>query len=182
MNPPFPGHKLFEELILDFDISSKDRRRYTFLLKNIPNHWLENMNDQDNDAVDIIIDKLVKTKKVPKYAYDMIQAPSSPDKRYEYWKDKLTVPHDVNWESVHIVNFKCSIDTRLGSFYFKLFHKSIALNDFLFMIKRKDSPNCNFCDKMAETMVHLFCDCEVVTPIWHGILQTIHLKYNPDFT
>ena len=63
LNPPFPGHKLFEELILDFDISSKDRRKYTFLLKNIPNHWLENMNDQDNDVVDIIIDKLVKTKK-----------------------------------------------------------------------------------------------------------------------
>ena len=30
-------------------------------------------------------------------------------------------------------------------------------------------------------MVHLFCDCEAVTPIWHGILQIIHLKYNPDF-
>ena len=34
---------------------------------------------------------------------------------------------------------------------------------------------------MSETMVHLFCDCEAVTPIWHGILQIIHLKYNPDF-
>ena len=88
----------------------------------------------------------------------------------------------MNWESVHIVNFKCSIDTRLRSFYFKLFHKIIALNDFLFMIKRKDSPIATFViNKMTETMVHLFCDCEVVTPIWHGILQTIHLKYNPDF-
>ena len=49
------------------------------------------------------------------------------------------------------------------------------------MIKRKDSPNCNFCDKMTETMVHLFCDCEAVTPIWHILLQIIHLKHDPDF-
>ena len=35
---------------------------------------------------------------------------------------------------------------------------------------------------MSETMVHLlFCDCEAVTPICHGILQIIHLKYNPDY-
>ena len=92
----------------------------------------------------------------------MMQAPSSPDKRYEYWKDKLSIPHDANLESVHIVNCKCSIDTRLR-FFFLQFHKSIALNDFLFMIKRKDPPNCNFCDKMSETMVHLLCDCEAVT-------------------
>ena len=63
LNSPFPGHNLFEELILDFDISYKDRRKYTFLLQNIPNHWLEHMNDPDNDVVDIIIDKLVQTKK-----------------------------------------------------------------------------------------------------------------------
>ena len=49
----------------------------------------------------------------------------------------------MNWESVHIVNFKCSIDTRLRSFYFKLLKKSIALNYFLFR-KCLESPLTNF--------------------------------------
>ena len=40
LNPPLPGFKLFEELILDFDISNKDRRKYNFLIKNIPNFYL----------------------------------------------------------------------------------------------------------------------------------------------
>ena len=29
-NPPFPGHKLFEELVLDFGIPSGDRRKFNF--------------------------------------------------------------------------------------------------------------------------------------------------------
>ena len=140
LNPPFPGHKLFEELILDFDVSHKDRRKYNFLLKNIPNCWLEttNIKNTDYNAVDTIIEKLVQIKKVPRYAYYVIQDSCTPDKRYEFWKNIVTLPPDLNWKLVHDVNFWCSIDTRLRSFYFKIFHKSIALNDFLFKIKRKD--------------------------------------------
>ena len=138
MNPPFPGHKLFEELILDFDVSRKDRRRYNFLLKNIPNSWLEtaNIGDNDNDVIDMIIDKLVQTKNISKYAYQVLQDSCTPEQRYGYWKDNVTVPLDLNWKLVHNVNFMCSIDTRLCSFYFKTFHKAIALNAFLFKIKR----------------------------------------------
>ena len=39
LNPPLPGRKLFEELVLDFDISPQDRRKYNFLMKNIPEDW-----------------------------------------------------------------------------------------------------------------------------------------------
>ena len=43
---------------------------------------------------------------------------------------------DTDWDEIHIRNFKCSIDTRLRSLYFKIFHKAIAFNDFLFKINR----------------------------------------------
>ena len=36
LDPPHPGAKLFEELILDFEVSRKDRRKYNFLMQNIP--------------------------------------------------------------------------------------------------------------------------------------------------
>ena len=57
----------------------------------------------------------------------------------------------------------------------------MPLNDFLFKIKRKDSPNCIFYDKEIEIIVHLFCDCESVAHLWHDLLQIIHLKEDPDF-
>jgi hypothetical protein len=52
LNPPHPGHKLFEELILDFDISQKDRRKYDFWVQNVlapnaPNSWIDYPNTQD---------------------------------------------------------------------------------------------------------------------------------------
>ena len=34
--PPHPGSKYFEELILDYDINPRDRRKYNFLMKNVP--------------------------------------------------------------------------------------------------------------------------------------------------
>ena len=70
----------------------------------------------------------------------------------------------------------CTIDTRLRSFYFKIFHKAIALNDFLYKIKRKNSPNCSLCNKEEETMVHIFCDCEKVIPVWQDLLDIIGQK------
>ena len=86
LNPPLLGHKIFEELILDFEISHKDRRKYTFLIKNIPSEWLENPNLEDVNVVDTIINDLVKAKKVPRYSYNIFQDACTPDKRYEYWE------------------------------------------------------------------------------------------------
>ena len=58
-----------------------------------------------------------------------------------------------------------------------MFHKAIALNDFIFKIKRRESPNCSLCDKNEETLIHLFCECEKVTKIWHD-LRTIISQSN----
>ena len=181
LNPPFPGYKLFEELVLDFNIPQSDRRKYNFLMRNVPEEWLENPNAQNNEVFDTLIAKLMSIKKIPSYAYKVLCNQCPPQNRYDYWHDKLTVPQDTNWDKIHINNFRCTIDTRLRSFYFKVFHKAIALNAFLYKIKRKDSPNCSFCDKFEETTVHLFCECEKVTPLWHELLTLIHLKLDPNF-
>ena len=123
---------------------------------------------------------LFKQKKVPRYAYKILYGSCTPDNRYEYWNDKVSVTHDVNWETIHSVNFKCTIDTRLRSLYFKIFHNAIALNNFLFKIKWTNTPNSSFCDKKPETIVNLFCNCDVVIPIWQDLLLIIRSKYKSD--
>ena len=180
LNPPHPGHKLFEELILDFDIPRSDRRKYNFLMKNIPLEWF-NITALTNVHVhDILTTKLITAKKVPCYAYNILNVQYLPDRRYNYWNECLAVPVPTFWEKVHKANYFCTIDTKLRSFYFKIFHNTIALNAFLYKIKRKDSPNCAFCDNEEESIIHLFCDCDKVAPIWSLLLTTIK-KHITDF-
>lgn len=83
------------------------------------------------------------------------------------------IPATNNWADTHKNNFLCSIDTKLRSFYFKIFHEAIALNDFLFKIKRKESSKCSLCDNEEESIIHLFCECEKVIPLWQDLLTIV---------
>ena len=89
-NPPFPGNKLFEELVLDFDIPSTDRRKYNFLIKSIPEEWMENFDIDIVGVHETIVLKLLNTKKVPKNVYDLkmhqIKAP------YKYMYNQICTP------------------------------------------------------------------------------------------
>ena len=116
-------------------------------------------------------------KRVPKIVYNTLLGLHAPEKRYSYWCNVLPVQSVIsNWDKIHVTNFFCTIDSKLRSFYFKIVHKTIALNDFLHKIKRRDSPICSLCDKENETMVHLFCECDKVTPIWIDMLDVISQK------
>ena len=123
------------------------------------------------------VDKLVTTQKVPKYAYNVMLDKCIPERSYVYWNSNINVPKDIDWEKIHKENFNCMIDTRLRSFFFKVFHKAIAFNAFLYKIKRKDSPNCAFCEKLPKT-VHIFCDCEIVSPVWQDLVDILQSKHN----
>ena len=69
LNPPLPGSKLCEELVLDFDVSQHDRRKINFLMKCIPSSWLQDSNSRNVDLFDIITVGLLSATKVPKFAY-----------------------------------------------------------------------------------------------------------------
>ena len=92
-----------------------------------------------------------------------------------FWND-LNDPGQINWKKAHKNKFKCTISTRIRSFYFKLFHRAIGLNDLLFKIKRKDSPNCSFCNIAPETYKHICIECPVVKPIWDAVIKVIIQK------
>ena len=123
------------------------------------------------------MDKLRQTHKVPKYVYTIMMEECIPDNRIAFWNG-FSISGSINWDKIHQRNFFSSINTRIRSFYFKLFHKAIALNDFLFKIKRKDSPNCSFCKDVPETIVHVFIECNVVKPIWDETISVINQKSN----
>ena len=38
---------------------------------------------------------------------------------YTYWNSILVLPQNINWENVHMNNFKCTLDTKSRSFYLR---------------------------------------------------------------
>ena len=192
LNPPHPGSKLFEELVLDFDISRHDRRKFNFLMKSIPSAWLHDTKRNAVNVFDDIVSGLLNAPKIPRFTYCILNKNYIPENRIKFWDNSFEVdadadegledPEDTDWEEIHNRNFRCSIETRLRSFYFKIFHNAIAFNNFLFKINRKDSPNCDFCQNSPETIKHIFCNCEYVTPIWENLVKIIQNKFDVDFT
>ena len=81
LNPPHPGSKLFEELVLDFNISPRDRRKFNFLMKNIPGDWLLKVDFDHEIVFDRIKSKVVNTQKVPKFAYSIMLEPHNPGRK-----------------------------------------------------------------------------------------------------
>ena len=109
----------------------------------------------------------------------------SPSNTEMFWYDALNVDDDVDWGIIHENNFNCSIETQLRAFYFKIFHNTICTNTFLAKIGKSDSPFCHFCKKKKkkkkkgkkkkgdETLVHMFCECKKISPLWDDLVSFI---------
>ena len=79
----------------------------------------------------------------------------------------------VNWESTYSLPFWCSKETKLREFQFKLLHRRIATNDFLYKIGIKQSDSCTFCGEATENLVHLFWSCKYSNAFWKDCYQWI---------
>ena len=182
---PTPVLKSFDDLIIEFDISYRDRRKYNFLMKSIfDSGILDDFEDHNFDTFDIFSKNLILAPKIPRYTYNVMSIKIPPEKIQNYWEDifeDFCDKGDVDWEEIHIRNYKCTIETQLRSFYFKLFHKAIAFNSFLHKIGRKDSPLCFFCKKCSETVVHVFCECDKVKPIWSELCSMLNNKLHAEY-
>jgi len=183
-NLPTPVLKSFDDLIVEFDIPYTDRRKYNFFMKSIVNcEILDDFEDNDLDTFDIFSNNLILTPKVPRYTYSIMSNKLPPEKIQNFWEDafeNVCDEEDFDWENIHTRNFKCTIETQLRSFYFKLFHRAIAFNSFLHKIGRKDSPLCFFCDKFPETVVHVFSECEKVKLFWNELIDFVNDKLHAD--
>ena len=148
-------------------------------------NWFTDQYDVDENIFDKIVLELVKKLKVPKHAYSLLRDKDylSQNKVENKWEDCLGLDrNDIDWFAIHRHNFKCTLDTQLRSFYFKVYHNAIAVNSFLYKIGRSDSPLCYFCKKFPETLKHIFCDCTVVAPIWKKLAEYIDSMINESVT
>jgi hypothetical protein len=51
-------------------------------------------------------------------------------------------------------------------FQYKFLHRTILTNTFLYKCRLVETELCAFCGETRETILHLFCDCNIVKNIW----------------
>ena len=85
---------------------------------------------------------------------------------------------EVDWEKTYILPFLCTKETKLRIFQFKLLHRRIATNSFLYKIEVKDTDKCFFCKSETECLIHLFWDYTIVNEFGNKIRSLIqeHIK------
>ena len=73
------------------------------------------------------------------------------------------------WRNVYKVPFQCLKDPTLLWFQYRILHRIITTNTFLYKIKYIESNICELCHSQPETLEHLFFDCPKVLDVWKGI-------------
>ena len=80
---------------------------------------------------------------------------------------------EANWEFVYILSNDCTLDNALKMFQYKLY---IPTNTFLYKCRLVETELRAFCGETGETIMHLFCDCNIVNNIWLKIYEQLQIR------
>ena len=89
------------------------------------------------------------------------------------------IPH-AEWSEIFSINFKCTIESRMRAFQYKILTRTLTTNRYLKFFKIVESDQCYFCKDSIETIEHLLWFCPVVSNFWKDIFSVInnHLEVN----
>ena len=163
---------------------------YQALLAKIPKQWINMINENKpfcitnayNTTCSIYIQNLIKDKKGCRRFYDtMIGAKEMTF--FNKWEREIGNISKDDLLSYNLV-IKDLKEVALKDFQFKLINKILVTKSFLHRIGKIDENQCSYCANQAETISHLFTECEKVTRFWQllrtWILERINLNFDID--
>ena len=105
---------------------------------------------------------------------NILRKPKAMDK----WKSiNLGNFDNLEWRQIFETPVKSCRSIKLQSFQYRIVHRIITCNHWLFNVKLKDSPNCN-CGE-DDTMEHFFFNCNDSNIFWNSLSEWS--KCNIDF-
>ena len=84
---------------------------------------------------------------------------------------------NLNWNEIYRIPMLSSHLTKLRYFQFRILHRIIGTNDYLFKIGYIDSNMCCFCNKECEDIPHLFWSCKITTQFWMDVQRILFKKH-----
>ena len=81
---------------------------------------------------------------------------------YVKWTSTFETIESKDWNHIFGMPFSITRDSSLQWFQYRIIHRIIGTNYFLYKIKYKTSAECSFCHDMPETIEHIFWECKHV--------------------
>ena len=104
---------------------------------------------------------IIKSNKGAKDMYCLLNKNFSVPGVVTKWNNFIELS-DLEWKNIFKLPFIITKNTKLQWLQYRINHRILATNKFLFRIKILDDPNCCFCGLENESIEHLFWDCELV--------------------
>ena len=135
------------------------------------------------------LDQLLKLNDFSKAVYKLLiqRKTTKPLKSERKWETLCREEENIaiDWEKAYCLAFQATKNSKLRIFQFKLLHRRIATNDFLFKIGISSNNLCSFCNEHEETLKHMFWDCKVSQTFWRTVIdwltKNINILHPPHF-
>jgi hypothetical protein len=149
---------------------------YFSILSAIPHRWkllirgIGKLKLIEND----IVDRLKRDPKPCKYfskqyMLNVKMLPLNIQSKWEKEVHKGIVIEDYNWSCIYCIPFSVTKDTKLQNFQYKLVHRILITNSFLYKCELKETELCTFCTETKESLVsilHYLWGCPVAKRFW----------------
>lgn len=82
-----------------------------------------------------------------------------PLKCQEKWQSVLHFRNELNWNDIYDISSRCTKETKIISFQYKICHRILFTNYMLHKMKLVADEFCTFCRRETETLEHIFYHC-----------------------
>ena len=144
--------------------------------QSIPIHWRNVIADGKGKTPPLldnsiqIMDKMVKVEGLTSKLFYLLlvskkfREPQCKTKWCEYFPLFKCVDNSV-WERIFEMPFLVTRETKLQSFQYRLVHRIIPCNKWLYNISIRETSKCTFCDN-EDTIIHYFLKCPNTNLFW----------------
>ena len=107
-----------------------------------------------------------------KYFYEHLKKQYDNMKLRQRWSDDLNQDlSNINWDKIYKLCFKTIKGNDLVWFQYRILHRILGTNEYLFKVNKTGVASCSFCKASVETLSHLFFLCPFVSEFWKKVQQ-----------
>jgi exonuclease III len=143
--------------------------------QSIPSVWTEKLKYYNKKQT---VDQILITSKTgvvclgkttSKIFYNMLNIQNyRPPTCVAKWKESFPMSV-IDWPEVFYNPYSITRETKLQSFQYRVIHRIIPCNKWLFNIKIMESSQCNFCDEI-DTIQHFLIKCHSASIFWNSFI------------